>query len=168
MKMPKDDVIETIHELATYCLKQAKSDLRKATQLMETAVHENSEFRRLLTDPLIRTACYDHLRSVCRAKRGYIWFSENWEESGNGGRLLSAGRTLLDFPLPGGKPFRDATKEEIQGAAEFYEIQATTLGARGAWLRAASQKMKTGQKGGEVWTHNKLLALQHKIAPPMV
>ena len=56
---------------------------------------------------------------------------------------------LLDFPLPGGKPLRDATKDEVQDAANSYRTQAVDMVQKSAWLKLIAKNVPKGKTVGE-------------------
>lgn len=61
--MPNDER-ESIDALATSCYKQAKGDVKRATQLMFEKVMADPSLYGQLMDPLARQACSDLLNIV--------------------------------------------------------------------------------------------------------
>lgn len=134
-------------DYAAAAMEQADGDVLKATEILEAQARSNMDVWRELTDTLLRTACYDACRAVCRSERRIIWNSPNYDKGGNGERVKQHANTLLDWPLPGGKKLRDATKQDLLEASGFYSKQAAQMTSIANWLDAVAKKVKTKTVG---------------------
>lgn len=103
-------------------------------------VHRNTEPRRSLTDQQ-------------RDKKVYETTMGALDVSGRGG--------LLDtFQLPDGTFLRDANRDQILAAAEFYLDQAKELNTQARWLRTIAQKLSPGQRVKDCFTEERVEELQ--------
>jgi hypothetical protein len=156
-----------VAEAARRALDDAKGDVREATRMLETAVHQSRKLRDLLTEPLISNACYDAVRAQCRIERRSVWTPplEKLVPSKSGvtgsHRVVHlATGTLLMFPLPGGKSLGQATRDDISKATEFYASQSKDMGHKARWLQLVAQSVPDGKTVGEVLTDKRLRELQ--------
>lgn len=120
------------------------SDVADASRKLEEAARSDRELRDYLTEPYLKQACYNAVRSHYRVERREIWTAPNYTKGGNGQRVEQHARTLLDFPLPNGKRLRDATREDLLSAAEFYRRQSEDMAQKAHWLERIAEK--TGRK----------------------
>jgi hypothetical protein len=163
----RDDKI-VISEEAVSVLTEAKGDLPKAVDLFVARVHRDRELRDVLTEPLLRTACYQALIQVHRSRRKAIWYSSQPSAERETARVIAlAGGTiasLLDFPLPGGKRLRDATGSEITAAAEFYHSQASDMALKARWLRLVGQSIPHDEVAGKYVTEDELNRIREEVS----
>jgi hypothetical protein len=161
LKEARDEVADA----ATAALEGANGNVIDAAKALETRVRNERKLRDALTDPLIANACYDAVRSQCHVQRRKIWTppAEKLVKSKVEGahRVVQlASGTLLMFPLPGGKPLGQATREEITAAAERYGSQSKDMGEKARWLQLIAQSIPANKKAGEVLTEKRLRELQ--------
>jgi len=129
-------------ELAQQVMEDSDGDVLAATERLEKMARKDVEIWQALTDGLLRTACYDACRAVCRADRRQIWYSPGYDAGGNGDRVKTHSASLMDWPLPGGKKLRDATREDLIEASDFYLRQAAQMRGVADFLFAISERVK--------------------------
>lgn len=159
-ELPKDAPISAV---AQHCLRTCGNDIAKAQTMMASLVHGHPPLFAKLMFPLVENACYDALRSVLRADRAQIWTAPNYTQAGNGSRLDSLARSMLDIPLPNGTLLRHAHKEDLLDAAKFYMTQAKDMAHKAKWLQTIAKRV--GSKTvGEKFTDVALRQLQEATA----
>lgn len=151
------------NELATQAMEQCDGDVLKATEYLEQTARKDVGVWKALTEGLLRNACYDACRGICRSERRIIWNSPNYSAGGNGERVKQHAETLMDWPLPGGMKLRDATKKDLLEASTFYQKQASKMAAISGWLGAIANKVKT-KTVGETLTDEQLRKLRDDTA----
>lgn len=164
----QSDGIPSIREAAASALAANRGDVKKATDaLTERALSEESFLRTNLADA-VRTACYNAVAGCIRADRRVVWATPQptTQERAAQVRALAAGTvaSLYDFPLPGGKPLRDATRADVAQAAQFYGDQARDMAWKSRWLGLVAQSLPEGKKVSEVLTQERLEELRHEIS----
>ncbi len=135
----------------------------EAAKLLEQWASNNQELYRSITEPLLPKVCYEAVRTACHEDRRSVWTAPNYNKAGNGERVISHAHSLLDFRLPGGTLLRDATKNELLAAAEFYRQQANDMNHKALWLSAIAAKVGR-RKVANAFTDSKLRELQQEIA----
>ena len=149
-----------IADTAGEILAKARGDLSAATDKMEARVRQDDFLFRSLMSPLVRQACYDALRSQVRKDRAKIWTAPNYTQGGNGQRLEALATTLLDFRLPHASiALRDAKREDVEAAAQWYESSASNMAHKARWLRAVAEKIGKAKVGNKL-TAEQLADLQ--------
>lgn len=151
--------MKTSREYAEEAMEQADGDVLEATAALEAMARNDVSVWQVLTEQLLKTACYDACRSICRSERRVIWNTTGSDAGGKGDRVKAHGNMLMDFPLPGGMKLRDATKQDLMDAAGFYERQAAQMTAVASWLSAIASKVKT-KTVGDTLTEVQLRAIK--------
>lgn len=137
---------DTIAAHARAALDDAGGDVRQATALMVERIKKDAAAFEALTEPLIKEACYSQITMACRRERRAIWTAPNYDQGGNGARVINlAHGNLLAFPLPGGKRLGQATKEDVAKAATFFDAQAEDMARKARWLLAIGDALADGQ-----------------------
>jgi hypothetical protein len=165
-KKAKPDIVA---EAAKRALDDANGEVQKATKQLETWVAQDTALRDALVAPLVAGACYDAIRAQVRTARNTVWTPPRTAsgpkatpeaKAGQSDRVtkLAAGNLLM-FPLPGGKPLRDATRKEIGEAADFYEKQSGDMAVKARWLRLVAQSIPGRKSAGEALTDERLREL---------
>lgn len=149
-----------VSQAAADALQAADGDVRKATEAMLAAVRKSRRLRDALTEPLLETACYAAITAQCRKQRSRIWTPPNYSEAGNGDRVIALARTLLDFPLPGGRRLGDATRAEVVDAARFYTSHAEDMAHKARWLARVAEAVPDGQRVADALDEARLARLQ--------
>lgn len=151
-------------KVAVSTLAENGNDILAATSAMETKVNATPYLFKMLMRPLVRQACYDLLRSICRKERREIWTAPKLTAEGTQPTVKSLAigtkNSLFNFPLPGGKRLGDALKCEVDEAATFYSLQANANAARARWLSAIAERMPASKTVSSVFTERRLADLQ--------
>lgn len=125
-------------------------DTRSAAALLESWARIDRALFDYLTKPWLSRACDEAVRGVTRNERAAIcrpWTAPNYTLGGNGHRVHTLARSLLDFPLPGGMRLRDARKDDLLGASKFYRTQAVDMAAKADWLESIAERVGRKQVG---------------------
>ena len=133
-------VQNTYPEIVRYIVDNAPT-LQDAVNQIEERAKRDPGLKAYLTDPWLRRACEDAAGKMQRHNRDAAWTAPNYDPGGNGSRVLTHARTLLDFPLPNGVKLRDAKKGDLEEAARFYREQAEDMAAKAQWLDAIAAKV---------------------------
>lgn len=156
-----------VTEAAKRALEDADGDVAKATRMMEDAVKSSRSLRDALTEPLIKLACYDAVRSASADQRRKSWKppTEQWvpgKVTGSGRVVQLSKATLLMFPLPGGKALQDAKASDLSAAQSFYQGQSADMAHKARWLQLVAQSIPDGKTVGEVLSDKRLRELQEE------
>lgn len=151
--------MKTATEYAQDAMTQADGDVLEATAALEEMARDDMSVWQVLTENLLKSACYDACRGICRSERRVIWHTTGSDKGGNGERVKSHAATLMDFPLPGGKRLRDATKDDLIEAAGFYDRQAAQMASVAEWLTGIARKVR-GKTVGESMTEDQLRSMK--------
>ena len=127
--------------------------------LMDQASEDRELFDYLTSDYLSR-ACYDAVWGVIHRIRKSAWAPPNYAPSGNGHRIKSHARRLMDdFWLPHGPRLRDATKDDLLSAMDFYSKQAENMAQKARWLEKLAEVVGD-RKVSEVLSNDDVEALR--------
>ena len=148
--------------LAADALEQAGGNVVEATNILESWAVESWDVYRAVTERLLRQGCYSAVSGICRRNREAIWYSPGYDAQQKGDRVHAHARTLLDFPLPGGKRLADANKKDLQEAMAFYRRQADQMGRVAEWLGKIAQKVGKGIVGQRL-TDEDLRRMQKQV-----
>ena len=161
---PKQD---TVSQHAKACLREAGGDVASAAILLERRVMGDKKLKAARLDPRVADACHQAIALEIRKDRERVWTPPNVDRPGmtqqDRVRILAASN-LLTFPLPGGKRLGDATRPEIEDAAEFYRKQSNDMAHKATWLRLVAQSIPDGKRAGAVLTDARLRELQQEAA----
>lgn len=174
---PKQRLRQDKPELVAAAVKKALEatggDFERAVTLLEKRVRANARLRSELLEPFITQACRDAVRQEVRLVRREVWTgtrsgtppkpqvtpSPRPAKSDSRVVYLAKGNLAM-FPLPGGKPLGEATREEVADAAAFYSRQSADMGAKARWLSLIAQSLPAGRTVAEVLTDERLTELQ--------
>jgi hypothetical protein len=153
-----------ITDIATQALNEAAGDAYKASQILEEHAKRDVNLANELLMPLLHQACYDAIRQVCIRQRGYIARQADnviaAAAADGAKRLASQASRLMDFILPlGQKRLSEATRQDIEANAAFYQRQAKTMAERSRWLVLVARELQGKRKVKTSLTEDKLLAL---------
>ena len=155
-----------IGEYARLALQRTQQNAQAATKLLESWVHDDPNLKDALTEPLIRDACYDAIRAVFRVDRKRIWTTvdHSTDSPGSSSKRVEhlASSNLMMFPLPGGKRLKDANREDLLFASEFYMKQGHDMLTKARWLTLVSQHMTGKKRVSDVMDEKKLIDLKDK------
>ena len=162
MKLDKSQA--TVSQIAVKALKEANGNIIDASHIMEKMVIANPALYRSIMDPLLSSACYGAISKVCRSNRETIWNAPNYKAGGNGDRVhaLSSGNLLM-FPLPGGLPLGEATRNEVSAAVEFYLSMSSDMAHKARWLTRIGEGLTGKKTVSKVYTEETLRKLQAEV-----
>lgn len=155
-----------IGEYARMALQKTQHNASAATKLLESWAQNDPNLKDALITPLIRGACYDAIRAVFRVDRKRIWTTvdHSTDSPGSSSRRVEhlASSNLMMFPLPGGKRLKDATREDLLFASDFYTKQGRDMLTKARWLTLVSQHMTGKKRVSDVMDEKKLIDLKDK------
>lgn len=143
-------------ELAQFELDNSGGDVVTATNALEALARGNPEVWMSITDSLLRDACYNQITALCRRERRKIWSAPAPDTKSQSNRVVNHAKSILDFPLPGGKRLRDATKEDLSAASSFYQKQAAKMSSISEWLSSVAKRVKKGATVGDCLSEKQL------------
>ena len=153
----------SVAELAEQALKESRGDAVKATAILEEHAKRDVNIANDLLMPLLRQACYDAIRSVCRRERRDIWTAPNYTKGGNGQRVTQLASRLMDFPLPGGLPLAKAKREDLEQAVDFYGKQAQRMAQIREWLHKVAERVDGRKMVKTCLTEQQLAELRESV-----
>jgi hypothetical protein len=154
--------ISVDHE-ARKALDAANGDVVKAVTILERKARSEPLIANALVMPLLKTACYDAIRAVCRHDRRKVWTSPNYSAGGNGERVHQLASSLMDFPLPGGKKLAQATRDDLQEAGKFYGMQADNMAHKARWLLAIADRLEGRKMVKSCLSESDLVSLKESV-----
>lgn len=152
--------LSPVSQAAVEALVGADGDVKAATAVLLKKVRQSRQLRDALTEPLLEQACYNAITAQCRRQRRQIWTPPNYEAGGNGDRVIALARSLLDFPLPGGRRLGEATRDEVVDAARFYAAQADDMTHKARWLARVAEALSDAQCVADALDEARLAELQ--------
>lgn len=151
----------TRSEIAKEAFEQAGDDAVKAASALYDRLISDRALHAQFAEPLLREWCADVIASECvRRPRQIIWATQAATTTVSNERARNFARSLLDFPLPGGKPLHLATKVEVEQAAEFYRKQAADMTDKAKWLARIADGMGRKRTVGAAFTAEALEKLR--------
>jgi len=166
-EMDRQEPNVELRELASRTLERCKGDVQAATTELTNTIGSHPILYKTLMDPLLREACYNLIRGVCRANRRAIWHTPQPSVSTakqNVGVLAKATRTsLLYYPLHGGLFLKDAFKADVLNTVHYNETQGKDMLVKARWLTLVAERLPDNKKVGEVLTEKQLAALKTKV-----
>ncbi len=156
----------TIPVAARSALEQAEGDVVKATGILVARVAKDPTLYKPMMDPFIKTACYQAITSQCQQQRRTIWNSKQPTAEQQRDRVVALGQgtaaTLMDFPLPGGMKLRNAKRDDVSAAAEFYRRQSNDMAGKAKWLQLIAQHLTGKKTVSQVMTDARLTELREE------
>jgi hypothetical protein len=131
--------------IARASLAEAEGDVLRATDIMVERVMSDTRLYKILMDPLVKTACYDAIKSQCGHQSRRIWESFQPSADAFRERVKALAQVIAsDFGLPGSKKLNDTMRGEV--AAEI-EKQADDVTVRQPPKKKVRQitRRKSGQ-----------------------
>ena len=150
---------QTIDAIARDCLLDAGGDWQEAAKSMEKTINTDAELKAALLEPMLAKVIWAAIRQAARETRATFWVHGSGTDNVTGITEM-ANRTLLDFPLPGGKRLGDATAEDVEKARGFYHAQAAGNARAARFLAAVKVAMGDSEKVSDALTHDRLETLQ--------
>ena len=129
--------------------------------------HQNPALLDALLSPHERHAAMTAVRAATSAKRNAVWTAPTRAERAESAERVfilaeSIGEMLLDFPLPGGRALRLATKEDVNEAADYYRNTAANMGHKARWLARIAPEVPNGQTVGDALDNSALEKMQRE------
>lgn len=156
--------VDKLRSAAPEFLEKADGDVLKAASAMCSKAMSDPDFLRGHYERALYVASYEAVANVVRRDRAQIWAltPEDIARRRTQVEALASAtaKSLLDFPLPGGKRLAEATREEVSVASEFYGAQARDMGRKSVWLRLVAQSLPDGAKVGDALTASRLEELR--------
>lgn len=170
-KKPEEATVssdESLASLARQCLAESGGAMEPAVEKFSALVNADLQLKSSLLDPFFERACRQTIAFAIHAQRKQIISSiENPREDGARSiRLLAQSNVagLLDFPIWGGKPLKEATRLEIEESARRYREQSADMSHKGEWLTSIANKLKGTQTAGERFSESDLAKLWRESA----
>jgi hypothetical protein len=118
--MPKSVISDpTRIMIARASLAEAEGDVLRATDIMVERVMSDARLYKILTDPLVKTACYDAIKIQCGRQSRRIWESFQPSADAFRERVKALGRVIAsDFDLPGSRKLDDTMRGEVAAEIE--------------------------------------------------
>lgn len=148
--------INPVRVAARQAFKDSEGDRFKATQLLADRVRTDPILRAALLDPLILNACDAVIREIARGERDQIFSHASAINAGtssvNPVLALASGieNTLLNTPLRCGVRLRDATAEQVQAEADYYDAIARDAGQKARFYSAVARLVPSGKTVSQV------------------
>jgi hypothetical protein len=152
-----------VQEAAQLAMERADNEVQAATAILEDMACNDPDLYNALLSPFLNVAAYEACRALCRQQRQKIWTAPNYDQGGNGHRVLDHAMSLMDFPLPGGKRLRDATKADLEEASSFFAKQAADMSHKARWLSAIASKVKGKKTVADVFDADSLAKLRESV-----
>ena len=152
-----------IPELAKSFLEKSGGNTVEAVQQLERYALQDVDVSSALLSPLLRQACYDAIRAVCRKERRAIWTAPNYSKGGNGGRVHEHASRLMDFILPNGIRLGEARRDEVMAATDFYRKQASDMSYKARWLEAIADKVEGKKMVKSCLSESDLMKLKESV-----
>ena len=156
LKQQPQEEPPTASDLAQRAMAQAGDDVGEAARILEQWARKNTRVWKAVTEDFLAQGCYSVVRGVCRQERRAIWHSPGYDKGGAGSRVRNHARSILDLPLPGGKRLRDATRDDLHQASEFYSRQARQMAVMEEFLASVAAKIKGRKTVGDVLSEKQL------------
>ncbi len=153
-----------INEAARMAMAGAADYPAGVKRLLQEA-HLNPALLEALLQPHEDRAALAAVRAVTISKRKAVWTAPTRAEKAEGAKRVcilaeSIDEMLLDFPLPGGRALRLATKDDVTEAADFYRIKSSDMGWKARWLARIARKVPKGQTVGDALDNAALEKMQ--------
>ena len=159
---------ETVATAAGRAMAEANGDIAAAAKRLQDWVRKNHTLKRALLDPLIEYACYNAVRRQLGEGRRKVWNApkpvEGMSQADKVAILARSNLMLFALPIANGKLLKDATREEVGQASEFYGKQATDMAHKSRWLALIGQIIPEGKIVGQVLSEGRLSELQDEAA----
>lgn len=159
--------IDSLTDAARIALATADGEVRRATDLLYERAMTDQAFLDHHFREAIRTACYAAVSGCVRQERRAVFAMPQPTSPERRAQInaLASGsiRSLMDFPLPGGKRLGDATRGEVSEAADAYGKQARDMAWKSRWLGHIAQSLPDGKRVADVLTDERLEELRAEV-----
>lgn len=148
--------------VAKDCLKKAKGNLAKATELMMRRVKADEVLYRLFLDPFLQQACYTILGEIGRHNNDTVWRGGSRSPYAERQGVIVYGEGLLGWMLLGRIRLGDATKADLEEGIRHYRAQSDDMAIKAAWLSLIDDQLPKGAKVKDAFTAIQLEHLQEQ------
>lgn len=149
---------------ARAALAKHPENVQEATAAFELAVRKDARLRDLLTDPLIREACYAVVSGLIRRARKHVWAPPIYRADSAARVIALAASNLMTFPLPGGVLLCNADRAALATAESVYRKQSDDMRHKANWLGLILQSLPEGQLVRDALTEARLIELQREAS----
>jgi hypothetical protein len=148
----KEEDAPSIHSLA----REARADgveVSVAIDRVMARLTASPELLRTIVRDAVLFAATEAAKLTVRSDRSRI-IQMTTATGRNGVFALANGMTaaLLDMPIAGGVRLRDARRDQVAAASEFYSRQAQDMSHKGRWFALIAQSVPEGRVVGDVLT----------------
>lgn len=147
-------------------MEESNGEVVRATALLVEDVQSDEKLYRDVMDPLVRKACYDLLRDLHRQERKIIWESDFSTTDDHRSRIEALARgtvsSLMDLPLPSGKPLGDAYHDELVATSLFYTRQSNNMRVKGRFFALVAKRTPEGKIVRQVLSLDDLESLKRE------
>lgn len=162
---------KTINDFAREFLDDAGGMTAVAIDRLQHLILEDEDLRTTIATDAIMFFAAQKISAKMRDDRAVIWASVAKKgevtKSKTGIVHLAKGNRsvmLLDFPLSGGLPLRNATRDEVAEQAQRYSSASLDMGHKARWLSAIAASLAPGQTVGEAFTEEVVTDLHKETA----
>lgn len=136
-------------DLAEQALKDSDGDVEKAVIALEQMCRDNPSAWMAMTERRLSESCYDECRKLIHSERRQIWTAPNYDPAQSGERVKTHAKSIMDLPLPGGKLLKNASREDLAAASDFYRKQAATMAQLSQFFWLVRDKVEEGRTVAE-------------------
>ena len=154
---------KSLTALISDCI-DATDTVRGAAMLLLDRARADDEYWRTLMGTSEIDIAIDAVSRELQNTREVIWMRPTAPDA-RVAALAMANRTLMDFPLPGGKAIRMATHADLMDAAGFYKTQAGDMAWKGRWIARIAASTPKSKTAGEALTEAQLAKIKNDTSP---
>lgn len=148
-------------EIAKEAFEAAGNDAVEAASILYNRLDSDPQLYAQFAEPLLREWCADVIGAECvRHPRATVWNATVNAASNERAKVFA--QSLLDFPLPGGKPLSQATRSDLDAAVDFYTKQANNMAWKARWLGRIAQEMGRKRTVGAAFDNAALERMQRE------
>lgn len=167
-----DDDRQLIFDATDEALEKSGGEIKNAVILLEQNVRRCSDLYNAIVESGIKDLCYEAIRLRLMHLRQSIVKQTNTKDralpsadrgfSDTGLSAVAAInlKSLMNFPVTGGKRLGDCTHAEVAESAQKYYAQGLTMMSRGKWLALIAQSISGNKLVKDVLTEDRLHELQ--------
>jgi hypothetical protein len=156
-ELKKPEAPITLRTLAAKALRSRDGKVEPAIKALEAMLRRDRKLLRTIVAEAIHEAVGSIVADKHRERRRTVIRLATREDV----EALAAGFGIAfgEFPLAGGVKLKEATREQIERQAEFYQHTAIDTGHKARWLRLIAQSLRPGEVAGEKITEQRFSEL---------
>lgn len=156
---------ERINTLAHECLKQADGRCEGARRIFVQKLQRDRALYRSVVATLIDQAAHEAIELAMRRSRLAIIdaATPGPQARGDLGLVVTAVRSMMDYPLRGGLPMRKATREDVVEQSELHRGNVLSNLAKQLWLERIAKEMPEGSTVGDVLREEQLVSMWQDV-----